>query len=73
MEPFGAPRGTVRAGIVGLLIVASTAVAILGTPEALAAFTGILGAAVRDYFAHREMENQRSGSPVPPPAFDQPE
>jgi hypothetical protein len=67
-ETLGLPRSSVRASIVGLLIVASTLVAIFGSAEALAAFTGILGAAVRDYFAHRAIENAEAGPVLPEPA-----
>jgi hypothetical protein len=67
MEPFGLPRGTVRGAIVGLLIVAVVILGLFGAMEAFTALVGILGAAVRDYFAHRELENRVAGAVLPEP------
>lgn len=67
-EPLGLPRGSVRAGIVALLIVAVVILGLFGQMEAFTALVGILGAAVRDYFAHREMENRLAGPPLSEPA-----
>ena len=66
-EPLNLPRGSVRAIIVGLLIVAVVILGLFAEREAFTALVGILGAAVRDYFAHREMENLRAGVPLPEP------
>lgn len=66
-EPLGLPRGSVRAGIVLALVLATTVVAIFGNDSSFAAFAGILGFAVRDYFAHREQENARAGVVLPEP------
>ena len=66
-EPFNLPRGSVRAIVVLALIFATATVCILGSPEAALGFVGILGVAVRDYFAHREEQNREAGPPVQPP------
>lgn len=66
MEPFGWPRGTVRALIVLSLALGMIPVAIWGTTDALAGFTGVAGFAIRDYFAHREQENRLAGPILPP-------
>ena len=67
MEPFGAPRGTVRAAIVGLLILAAVILGLWGSEAAYTPVVALLGGAIRDYFAHREAENLRAGGVLPEP------
>ena len=70
MEPFGLPRGSVRAAICLVLALGLIPVAIWAPSDALAGFTGIAGFVLRDYFAHRAEENLRSGPALPPVEVD---
>jgi hypothetical protein len=58
--PFWAPVGTVRAGITGLLILLVGIPPLFGLP-ANEALMGLAGMAVRDYFSHRETQENGKG------------
>lgn len=69
-EPFGLPRGTVRASITILLIAVSAVMLFVpavddGVRQMFLLLTGI---AVRDYFSLRSTQNAEDG-----PALDKPE
>lgn len=68
IEPFGLPRGSVRAVIALVLTVGLIPVSLFAPPDALAAFTGIAGFVLRDYFQSRADRNREDGPPLPPPA-----
>lgn len=62
------PRGSMRAIITLSLIVGTVVLAIWGDDGTFAAFIGLSGIAVRDYFAHRAEQDAQNGPPLPPPA-----
>lgn len=70
LEPLGLPRGSVRA-ILTLLLVVVSAVGLFvpvvdDTLKQM--FVLLTGIAVRDYFASRKDQNDKTGPPLDPPA-----
>jgi hypothetical protein len=67
-EPFGLPRGSVRATIT--LVLLAACVTMLFVPAAdsdvKSMFILLTGIAIRDYFAVRSGQNQEDGPPLPP-------
>jgi hypothetical protein len=67
-EPLGLPRGTVRALLTIVLVVAVAAVTATGHDStSLAVLAGI---AVRDYFAARGIQNESDGPALEPPSLN---
>lgn len=67
-EPLNLPRGTVRAVITILLVVASVATMFVPIVDdrALGMLLVLTGVAVRDYFATRAIQNETDGPGLPP-------
>lgn len=68
MEPLNLPRGSVRSIITLALVVSFAPVCVFAPSEGLAAFTGIIGFVVRDYFQTRVEQNRVDGPALPPPS-----
>lgn len=72
IEPFDAPRGTVRAILTILLVLVSAALLFVptveGSDDVSAMFVMLTALGVRDYFAYRADQNQKDGPAVMPPA-----
>lgn len=69
-EPLGLPRGSVRA-VLTVLLVCISASMIFVTPassDVASMFVLLTGIAVRDYFAHRAVQNVSDGPPLPAPS-----
>lgn len=68
-EPFGFPRGTVRAALTGLLVLGAIVAAVIpyGDAAPKSTLVAIAGFAVRDYFHARSAQNKTDG-----PALDEP-
>lgn len=67
MEPLNLPRGSVRAIITLTLCVGFVPVCIFGPEAGLAAYSALIGVAVRDYFGTRAGQNRQDGPPLPEP------
>lgn len=71
-EPFGLPRGSVRAIItLALLVLLGVSLFVPVVPGAKDVLTGLVALAVmavRDYFSVRQEMNQSDGPPLQPPA-----
>lgn len=73
-EPLGLPRGSVRA-ILTILLVLVAAVALFapiapGADDVKAMWLLLTGIAVRDYFAHRQEQNEEDGPVTPEPYIE---
>lgn len=71
-EPFGLPRGSVRALLTVILVALSgVAMFVPVVDENIKSMVVLLtGIAVRDYFAVRKTQNDQDGPPVEPPAVN---
>lgn len=71
-EPLGLPRGSVRAIITLLLIVALVLTLFVpiaeGADEARTTLLVLVGVAVRDYFGARQKQNDDDGPSLGPPS-----
>ncbi len=72
IEPFNAPRGTVRAILTIMLVLVSASLlfvpSVEGSDDVSAMFVMLTALAVRDYFATRADQNEKDGPGVMPPA-----
>ena len=66
-EPLGLPRGSVRAILTILLLLAVILTVFIpsASDKALTALLVLAGIAVRDYFSTRSVQNAQDGPPVP--------
>lgn len=72
-EPLGLPRGSVRAILTLLLVVAAIAAAFLplhGNEAAQSSLLVLAGVAVRDYFGNRTAQNAEDGPPLAKPSIN---
>lgn len=71
-EPFGLPRGSIRAAITILLVVVSALMLFLPVhaEDIKQMFVLLTGLAVRDYFAHRSEANAQDGPPIGKPSVN---
>jgi hypothetical protein len=70
-EPLNLPRGTVRALLTVIVVLAAIAMAFVpvhGEAGAKQMIILLAGIVLRDYFSHREVQNAEDGPQIPPPS-----
>lgn len=68
IEPFGLPRGSVRAALTVVIVAGVVVAVLLGRDPSL--LLALAGAALREYFGVRTEQNRQDGPQLEPPALN---